>query len=111
MQGRVVVHKRLSRPTRLKSLLRHYYLISTHDHTRSFEDHPAFTPPGYSHGAVVADVVVERFPPGATLRTFGQPAADLVRGGPHHLRVVPDAVQIVPGGAVREVLPLQKPRP
>lgn len=73
------------------------------------------------HGAVVADVVVKvlwllrraRVFAGPFVRlerALGEAAADLVRGGPHHLRVVAHFEQIVERRAVREVVLLQKPR-
>lgn len=42
--------------------------------------------------------------------TFGETASDLMRCGPHHLRVMPNLEQIILRRAVRKVVFFQEPR-
>lgn len=65
---------------------------------------------GYSHGAVVADVVVVGLPSESS-GAFGQTTTDFVSSCPDHLCVVPYDMEVIFGRAVGKVVLLTEPHP
>jgi hypothetical protein len=63
----------------------------------------------YSHGTIIADIVVISLAFHTSTFTLLETAAHLVCGGPHELCIVAYCIQVVSWRAICEVVPLQEP--